>query len=67
MTLINNELYKALVEAGASKTVAEAAAKVDKQEVKELEEIKARINVIEKLNWAIALGVVGLVLKMFLS
>ena len=72
MKLLNQELYKALVEAGASEESAANAAETTMEVPNRLSGIdtkvsvvEARLAVVEKLLWAVVLGVVGLLLKDF--
>ncbi len=75
MSVINKELYDALIEAKVSDEKATRAAQSLDQGLKsELSEIKvkvasieARLVIAEKLQWGILLGVVGLIVKSFLG
>ncbi len=67
MSAINKELYDALLKAGSSDDLATAAARSvaeDQGSIKEdLVNIKTRLAMVEKLQWVIVIGVIGLVLK----
>ena len=71
MSAINKELYDALIKAGAPDDLATAAARSvseDQSSIKEdLVNIKTRLAMVEKLQWVIVVGVVGLVLKALFS
>lgn len=63
--IINKGLYAALIKANVPNEEAFEAAKEDKDAFKKLVEIENRVNTLEKLGWAIALGVLALVVKAF--
>lgn len=74
MSVINKELYDALIEAKVSDAKATAAAKSDTSLKDDIAEINARmagmdarLSIVEKLQWGILLGVVGLMIKSFLA
>ncbi len=74
MTAINKELYDALREANVSEAKAAAAASADapvKDEISAIKikmvSIEARLAIVEKLQWGILLGVIGIVLKEFIA
>ena len=64
MSVINKELYDALREANVSDEKATAAAASNTQA--DIADIKARLSVVEKLQWGILLGIIGLFIKSFL-
>lgn len=66
MPTINKALYKALLEAQVSEENASAAAETDMSLHHELAEVKARLALAEKLQWAIIIGVIGLLMKAYL-
>ena len=66
MPTINKALYKALLEAQVSEENASAAAETDMSLHHELAEVKARLALVEKLQWAIIIGVIGLLMKAYL-
>ena len=67
MSAINKELYDALLKAGTPDDMATAAARSvteGQSSVREdLINIKTRLAMVEKLQWIIVVGVVGLVIK----
>lgn len=67
MSAINKELYDALLKAGAPDDLATAAARSVSEDQSSLKEdlmnIKTRLSMVEKLQWIIVVGVVGLVIK----
>lgn len=63
MSTINKELYQALLEAKVSEEKAAAAAETDMMLPNELAEIKARLALVEMLQWVMIVGVIGLLLK----
>ena len=67
MSLINKELYDAPIEANVSEEKATAAAKSDTSIKKDIANIKARLALVEKLQWGILLGIIGLVVKALLG
>jgi len=67
MSVINKELYDALIEAKVSDEKATAAAKSEVSVKEDIADIKARLAVAEKLQWGILLGVVGLIVKSFIA
>ena len=67
MSVINKELYDALIEAKVSDEKATAAAKSDTSVKEDIADIKARLSVAEKLQWGILLGVIGLIIKSFIG
>ena len=70
MSTINKELYDALIEARVSDEKAIATASSEafmKKDIADIADIKVRLTVIEKLQWAIILGVVGLIIKSFIA
>lgn len=67
MSTINKELYDALIEAKVSDEKATAAASSDVSVKEDIADIKARLAVVERLQWAILLGVVGLIIKSFIA
>lgn len=66
MTTINKALYRALLEAQVSEENASAAAETDMGPYHELAEVKARLALVEKLQWAVVIGVIGLLMKAYL-
>jgi hypothetical protein len=77
MSAINKELYDALVAAKVPDEIATAAARSLAEELQqsqtglsgvreELAEVKARLAVVEKLQWIVVAGVIGLLIKSFL-
>jgi len=66
MTAINKELYEALREANVSENKAYAASETDMKVHQELADIKARLALVEKLQWVVVAGVAGLLLKSFI-
>ena len=66
MSTINKALYKALLEAQVSEENASAAAETDMTLHHELAEVKARLALVEKLQWALIVGVIGLLMKAYL-
>lgn len=66
MPTTNKALYKALLEAQVSEENASAAAETDMSLHHELAEVKARLALVEKLQWAIIIGVIGLLMKAYL-
>ena len=66
MPTTNKALYKALLEAQVSEENASAAAETDMSLHHELAEVKARLALAEKLQWAIIIGVIGLLMKAYL-
>ena len=66
MPTINKALYKALLEAQVSEENASAAAETDISLHRELAEVKARLALVEKLQWAVIIGVIGLLMKAYL-
>jgi len=77
MSAINKELYDALMRAKVPDEVATAAARSVAEELRdsqaglsgvreELAGIKARLVVVEKLQWVVVAGVIGLLIKSFL-
>lgn len=75
MSVINKELYDALIEAKVSDEKATAAAKSLDQGIKaDISDIKvniagieARLALAEKLQWGIILGIVGILIKSFIG
>ena len=81
MSVINKELYDALISANVPEDKATAAARSESLLRTDIDEIKTRVAAIEtriavtetrlalaeKLQWSIFLGVVGLLIKAFLS
>ena len=67
MAVINKELYDALREANVSDEKATAAAKSDTEAKEDIADIKARLALVEKLQWGILLGIIGLFVKSFLG
>ena len=67
MSVINKELYDALIEAKVSEEKATAAAVSDLSVKEGIADIKARLAIAEKLQWGILLGVIGLLIKSFVS
>ncbi len=67
MSAINKELYDALLKAGISDNLATAAARSVTEGQSSIREdlinIKTRLAMVEKLQWVIVVGVVGLVIK----
>ena len=66
MSTINKELYQALLEAKVSEEKAAAAAETDMSVHNELAEVKVRLALVEKLQWVIIAGVVGLLIKAYI-
>ncbi|KZX00053.1 hypothetical protein JL49_13205 [Pseudoalteromonas luteoviolacea] len=66
MSTINKELYQALLEANVSEEKAAAAAETDMKIHTELAEVKARLALVEKLQWVVVAGVIGLLLKAYI-
>ena len=66
MSTINRELYKALLEAQVSEENASAAAETDTSLHRELAAVKARLALVEKLQWALVIGVIGLLMRAYL-
>ena len=70
MSTINKALYKALLEAQVSEENASAAAETDMSLHHELAEVKARLALVEKLQWAVVIaviiGVIGLLMEAYL-
>lgn len=66
MPTINKALYSALLEAQVSEENASAAAETDMNLHHELAEVKARLALVEKLQWAVIIGVIGLLIKAYL-
>ena len=67
MSVINKDLYDALIEANVSEEKATAAAVSDLSIKEDIADIKARLAIAEKLQWGILLGVIGLLIKVFVS
>lgn len=67
MSTINKALYKALLEAQVSEESASAAAETDTSLNRELAEVKARLALVEKLQWTVVIGVIGLLMRAYLS
>ncbi len=81
MAEINKELYDALIEAKVSDEKATAAARANSKTQDNLDllthdlteskvgiaELKARLAIVEKLQWGILLGVAGILFKAFLG
>ena len=67
MAVINKELYDALREANVSDEKATAASKSDTEAKEDIADIKARLALVEKLQWSILLGIIGLFVKSFLG
>ena len=74
MSLINKELYDALILAKVPEEMAAAAAQPDlsvKDDISQinlrLASVEARLAVAEKLQWGILLGIIGLFIKSFLG
>ena len=63
MAVINKELYDALIEAKVSDEKATKAASSDLDLKEDIADIKARLALVEKLQWVIVIGVIGLVIK----
>jgi hypothetical protein len=77
VSAINKELYDALVAAKVPDEIATAAARSLAEEMQqsqtglsgvrgELAESKARLAVVEKLQWIVVVGVISLLIKSFL-
>lgn len=66
MSTINKALYKALLEAQVSEENASAAAETDMSLHHKLAAVKARLALVEKLQWAVIIGVIGLLMKAYL-
>ena len=66
MPTINKALYSALLEAQVSAENASAAAETDMNLHHELAEVKARLALVEKLQWTVIIGVIGLLMKAYL-
>ena len=66
MPTINKALYKALLEAQVSEENASVAAETDMSMHHEMAEVKARLALVEKLQWAVIIGVIGLLMKAYL-
>ena len=65
MPTINKALYKALLEAQVSEENASVAAETD-MSMHEMAEVKARLALVEKLQWTVIIGVIGLLMKAYL-
>ena len=63
MSTINKALYKALLEAQVSEDNASAAAETDMSLHHEMAAVKARLALVEKLQWAAVIGVIGLLMR----
>ena len=73
MSVINKQLYDALIAANVPEDKATAAAESVEEKVesiiaveKELAVISARLAMVERLQWVIVAGVIGLLIKSFL-
>lgn len=70
MSTINKALYKALLEAQVNEENASAAAETDMSLHHELAEVKARLALVEKLQWAVVIAVIisviGLLMEAYL-
>jgi hypothetical protein len=77
VSAINKELYDALVAAKVPDEIATAAARSLAEEMRQsqtglsgvredLAELKDRLAVVEKLQWIVVAGVIGLLIKSFL-
>jgi hypothetical protein len=73
MSVINKQLYDALIAANVPEEKATAAAESVEEKVesiiiveKELAVINARLAMVERLQWVIVAGVVGLLIKSFI-
>ncbi|MGP5159715.1 hypothetical protein [Pseudoalteromonas prydzensis] len=62
---INMKLHKALIDAGADSQLALEASQVEEDFVAEVTEIKTRLQLMERLQWAITAGVIGIFIKSF--
>jgi phage protein D len=77
MSVINKELYDALILAKVPEEKAAAAArplgdisqlKDDVSDLKvDIADVKARLSNVERLQWVVILGIVGLLIKSFLG
>jgi hypothetical protein len=73
MSVINKQLYDALIAANVPEEKATAAAESVEEKIesiiiveKELAVINARLAMVERLQWVIVAGVVGLLIKSFI-
>ena len=71
MSAINKELYDALLKAGAPDDLATAASKSVTENQASIREdlvnIKTRLAMVEKLQWVVVAGVIGLLIKAFIT
>jgi hypothetical protein len=66
MKIINSALYKALIMAKVDEATATEASEIDVKKVSESREVKARLAIIERLQWiVISLVVVSLAQQFF--
>jgi hypothetical protein len=78
MSAINKEIYDALIAAKVPDDLATAAARSISEELQtsksdvttireDLASIKARLSLVEKLQWIVVAGVIGILVKSFLG